>query len=338
MGSIAPQLARRQKAAIIIRLLAANGAKLPLAGLPDQAQEDLATEIGRMRAVDRDTVNSVVEEFTSAVEAIGLSFPDGLEGALSMLDGQLSAHAASRLRRLVGDTAKADPWQRITAVDPGRLLAVVENESAEVGAILLSKLAIAKAAELLGKLPGDKARRIAYAVSQTGGVSRETVRRIGHALAVQFDVVPQTAFDSDPVERVGAILNYSTAGTREDVLKGLDEEDRAFADEVRKAIFTFTNIPVRIDARDIPKVIRAVDQAKLIAAIAGARGEDLKTVEFILANISQRMAASLREEAEALGKVKDKDAEAAMATVVAAIRELEAAGEIFLIAGEEEEA
>jgi len=37
-----------------------------------------------------------------------------------------------------------------------------------------------------------------------------------------------------------------------------------------------------------------------------------------------------------LGKVKDKDAEAAMATVVTAIREMEAAGEIFLVAGDED--
>jgi flagellar motor switch protein FliG len=36
-----------------------------------------------------------------------------------------------------------------------------------------------------------------------------------------------------------------------------------------------------------------------------------------------------------LGKVKDKDGEEAMNAVVAAIRELEAAGEIFLIAGDE---
>jgi flagellar motor switch protein FliG len=138
------------------------------------------------------------------------------------------------------------------------------------------------------------------------------------------------------VERVGAILNYSAAATRDCVLKGLEEEDQVFADQVKKAIFTFTNIPARIEPRDIPKILRAVDQAKLIVALAGAKGADEKAVEFILANMSQRMAASLRDEMAALGKVKDKDAEEAMGLVVNAIREMEAAGEIFLVAEDEE--
>jgi flagellar motor switch protein FliG len=105
---------------------------------------------------------------------------------------------------------------------------------------------------------------------------------------------------------------------------------------VRKAIFTFSNIATRIDARDIPKILRNVDQAKLVTALAGAKGAAEKSVEFILSNISQRMAGSIRDEMKNLGKVKDKDAEEAQSAVVTAIREMESAGEIFLVAGEVE--
>lgn len=131
-------------------------------------------------------------------------------------------------------------------------------------------------------------------------------------------------------------MNYSASATRDAVLKGLEEQDQVFADQVKKAIFTFTNIPARIDPRDIPKILRAVDQARLVVALAGAKGEAEKSAEFILSNMSQRMAASLRDEMANLGKVKDKDAEEAMGEIVAAIREMEAAGEIFLVAEDEE--
>ncbi len=202
---------------------------------------------------------------------------------------------------------------------------------------MLSKLAVSKAAELLGKLPGERARRIVYAMSLTGNVDPETVRRIGQSMASQLDAQPAKAFDTGPVERVGAILNYAAASTRDDVLVGLDAEDKSFADQVRRAIFTYTNIPKRVDARDIPKVIRNIDQVVLVKALAAAKGEDVTSTEFILANMSQRMAASLREEMENLGKVKDKDGEEAMGVVVAQIREMEAAGELFLVAGEDED-
>jgi flagellar motor switch protein FliG len=116
----------------------------------------------------------------------------------------------------------------------------------------------------------------------------------------------------------------------------LEEDDADFAEQVRKAIFTFANIPNRIDARDIPKILRNVEQPVLVVALAGATGALAPAAEFILANMSQRMAASLRDEGAALGKIKAKDAEEAMGAVVSAIREMESAGEIFLLADAED--
>ena len=334
----APAMTGRQKAAIIVRLLLNEGGELPLKGLPDHMQAALTEQIGAMRSVDRTTLRAVVEEFITLLESVGLSFPGGIDGALKMLDGHISATAASRLRRLAGASAKADPWDRIAALDPEKLLPVLTEESVEVGAVMLSKLAVSRAAELLGKLPGDRARRIAYAVSQTGNIDPETVRQIGLSLVTQLEAQPVRAFETDPHERIGAILNFSPAATRDDVLTGLTETDEGFAAQVRRAIFTFADIPDRIEGRDIAKVIRGVDQATLVTALAGATGDaDAATAEFILANMSQRMAASLREEMAERGKVKDKDAEAAMTAIIVATRDLESAGEITLRQAEEDE-
>jgi flagellar motor switch protein FliG len=322
----------RVKAAVIVRLLLAEGAQLPLSTLPEHMQSALAEQIGQMRLVDRATLGAVVEEFLNELEQVGLAFPGGIEGALSIMDGHISPTAANRLRRLAGASAKADPWDRLMGLDEDRLLPVLDEESTEVAAVMLSKLPVPKAASLLGKLPGDKARRIAYAVSLTGNVDPETVRRIGLSLAAQLDTVPPRAFEAGPVERVGAILNVSHAATRDEVLRGLDETDADFAAKVRKAIFTFAHLPARIDARDIPKITRLVEQPVLVTALAAATtGEDAAAAEFLLGSLSQRLAQTLREEMAERGQVKDKDAEAAMAAIVGAIRQLEAAGEIALI-------
>ncbi len=222
--------------------------------------------------------------------------------------------------------ATGDPWETITGLDPLRLLPVLEEESVEIAAVLLSKLKVSTAAELLGKLPGPRARRVAYAVSLTGAIEPDVVEKIGRSLAEQLDAQPLKAFADGPVERVGAILNFSPAATRDEVLQGLDEDDAAFAAEVRKAIFTFSNIPQRLDPRDIPKVTKDLDQVQLITALAFATGEMEKVVEFILGgSMSKRMAEQLREEMENVGTVKPAEGgEAAMNAVVAAIRELEA--------------
>lgn len=334
-NSRARTLSRKAKAAIIVRLLAAEEVKLPLGNFPEEMQVELARQMTDLRYIDTETLRDVVEEFLSELEAIGLSFPGGLEGALNVLEGTISPTTASKLRKQAGFSLTGDPWERISDQDVQRLLPILEKESVEIGAVLLSKLKVSKAAELLGMLPGERARRITYAVSLTGAISPEVVQRIGISIAAQLDAQPAKAFADGPVERVGAILNFSPAATREDVLAGLTETDEGFANEVRKSIFTFANIPTRIDARDIPKIIRDVAQEMLIKALAGATGETAKASEFILANMSQRMADNLREEVKAVGKIKEKDAEEAMGAVVVAIRELEAAGEIFLVADDE---
>jgi flagellar motor switch protein FliG len=218
-----------------------------------------------------------------------------------------------------------------------RLLPVLEEESVEVAAVMLSKLAVPKAAELLGKLEGERARRVAFAVSLTGNVDPETVRRIGLSLVTQLENLPARAFDTGPVERVCAILNQAPQTIRDEVLAGLDQDDKTFASQVRKAIFTFVHIPSRVSARDIPKITRMVEQPVLVTALAAATGnQELEdVVEFFLANMSQRMAQTLRDEIEERGKVKEKDGEMAQSAVITAVRALESSGELALIQDED---
>jgi len=80
-------------------------------------------------------------------------------------------------------------------------------------------------------------------VRQTADITPDAVVRFVHALVARYCRTRLTAFDKTPVERVGAILNSSSAITRDDVLVGLVESDADFAKDVRKSIFTFEYIP-----------------------------------------------------------------------------------------------
>ena len=202
-------LTKRQKAAIVMRLLRAEGVELSLATLPDDLQLTLGEAMRALRYIDHTTLQSVIAEFVAELEAIGLSFPRDDDGVLGVLEGALSDTAAARLRARAGLGMAKDPWDRIAQFDVARLLPILEEESIEVGAIMLSKLKVSKSAEILGMLPGERARRITYAVSQTGAIAPTIVATIGAALVGQLDAQAPSAFETGPVERVGAILNFS---------------------------------------------------------------------------------------------------------------------------------
>jgi flagellar motor switch protein FliG len=75
----------------------------------------------------------------------------------------------------------------------------------------------------------------------------------------------------------------------------------------------------------------------LVTALVAATEEIGEAVEFILANMSQRMADQLRDEMSEVGTVMLKPGEQAMGQVTSAIRKLKEDGEIFFIKKTEED-
>jgi flagellar motor switch protein FliG len=333
-------LTRRRKAALIVQMLIGDGGTLSLAELPESMQEVLTGELSAIRLVDRDTVTAVAEEFVSELETVGLSASGTRDGAILAIADHLSPPLAERLKAQTDQVRNGDHWPLVVDLPTDRIVEIMESESIEVCAIALSKLPVAKAAEVLQKTPGARARRITFAMSQTANISPDTVRRIGAALAQEYRRTPNLAFEKAPVQRLGAILNSTVTDTREDVLEGLGATDPEFASDVRKAIFTFKDIATRIKPTDIPNCIRAVDGEVLTTALAaGLAGEEalVASAEFILANVSQRMAGQMREDADDRGKVKKSDGELAMTAVTKEIREMSDAGLITLIDPDEAE-
>lgn len=330
----------RRKAAIIVQMCLAEGVKPPVDLLPEDLQIELTRELGDLSLVDRQTLLTVAEEFANDLECVGLAPPTGLDAALAAMGSHLSPAALTRLRTEAARNRGLDPWAAVLALEPPAIASILRAESVEVAAVLLSKLPVSKAATTLGLLPGDTARRIAHAISRTANILPETVARIGRALAADYCGIPVPAFSHPPVERLGAILNEAQQTTRDDLLDGLVEIDPTFAESVRRAIFTFRHIPHRVRPVDIPKVLRGVDQPKLITALVAANtagGEERASAEYILANISQRLAQTLREEMGERGRIKRQDGEEAMSAVISAIRSAEQSGEISLIPIEDDE-
>lgn len=334
-----PGLTPRQKAAVVVRVALADGEGLDLSALPPDLQALLAQEMSVMELVDRDTCDQILTEFCNLIEAVGVTFPGSIDGTLDFLGAHLSPDTTLRLQKLAALNGAADPWDRIAALPPAQLADLARTEAVEVAAVMFSRLPVARATQVFGLLDAGLARRIAYAMSLTAGIEAPALRRIGLALMRAVESLPKPAIDAQPVEKLGALLNLAPAQTRDTVLAGLDQDDATFAVQVRRTIFTWAHIPRRLDPRDIPRVIREVDTATIAKAMAGATGDDAPTVEFLLGGLSSRLADSMREEIDAVGKVSARDAESAMSTVVAAIREMEQAGElVLLIEADDEEA
>lgn len=332
MKDVTPRrMGSQQKAAVIVRLLLGQGVSPGVQRLAPHHQTKLAHVISRLGAVDRQTLSEVVHEFTARIDNLALSFPDGLTETLDLLEPHLGEGALSSLRQAAERSEGQDPWARVAKQSVERLAPLMDSESAEVCAVLLSKLTVAKAAALLANLPEDRGQILAHTVALTETITPELVDRIGVHIAQVLEAIPPLAFAKSAAERVGAILNSTPQAAREKMLEGLNTRDAPFAKEVRKSIFSFNHIPMRVDPPDVPIIMRKADAKSVIVAFAAGLANAPLTVEFLLENMSKRLAEQMRDEAEGLGTPKPEEGEAAMADLVSTIRDLEASGDLTLL-------
>ena len=324
-----------QKAAVIVRLLLSQGMSPAIDRLSPAHQERLTHAMATLGYINRETLASVVREFADSLDNMALTFPSALSDAVALLEPHLSAQAHEALNEKAALHDGTDPWVQLAAMEAETLRPILARESAEVCAILLSKIGVAKAAQLLSALPEDRAPAVAHAVSLTATISPGTIDTIGETLLTQIRATPRSAFKSSAVERVGAILNSANGATRDTVLDGIIARDALFGEEVRRAIFTFDHIPRRIDPKDVPKIIRETDSDTMVTALASGMETAPLSVEFLLENMSKRMAEQLRDEAESRPSPRVEEGEAAQARIVASIRDLETAGELLLVPAED---
>ena len=319
-------LSPRQKAAVIVSLALSEGVDLPLGEMPRPLQEVLARQIAALGPVDEAALAAVVAEFGAALGS-RVTLPSGARAALRLLEGRVHPEALASLRE---GWAGHDPWERVGRAEAEALLPVIEREAVEVAAMILSRLPTDRAAEILSRLPGPQARRIAFGVSRIAALDPALAQRIGAALAEELDHRPPPGVEGGAERRIGAILNAAPSRTRDDVLAGLREADEAFADAVRRTIFTFADIEGRLEANDVGPVMRALDDATQAAAMAtglvtGAEG----SVEHMLGAMPKRMAERVREAMEGWSGTPE-EGEAAMSAVCETIRSMADAGTLTL--------
>jgi len=339
LASHAAGLTAREKAAIVARLLLAAGDDSPVTSLPPEKAASLIRAMCRLRPISAETTLAVIDEFLENLGPLNLRFPTSIEDALALLptapDDQIKSLLFGPPKPADEDT---DIWERIAALDIDLLAEILSDQTPQICAVLLSRLKPTLSAEILSRLDEAHANATLVAAATMGQISQETLTATAGAVMQIVDARNQTGpLPGSPVKRVAEIMNFTASSQRDELLEKLAESDPEMAEEIRKSMFTFADIPARIDANDVSKVVRAADNQMLVTALKGAGEKHADVVDFLLGNISKRLAEQLREEVGELPPVPERDADAAMNTIIATIRDLEQAGEITLVLANEDE-
>ncbi len=323
-----------RKAAVLMAALGSERAANVIGRMREDEIESLSTEMARLGGVGAETTDSVFHEMAAAGLAGGGSANGGIDFARDVVERALGPERAVELLGRIAGPAETRPFEFLRRTPPERIATILRAESHQTIALVLANLPATLAAGVLTKLAEAQQPDVAMRIARMGETNPAVIEKLEHALRSKLGSASEREYAvAGGTKALAGILNHADRSLERNVLDNLATSDKELADEVRAMLFVFEDI-VKLEERAIQQVLREVDQKDLVLALRGAP-EDVK--EVILANMSERGAAMLKEEMEIQPPQRKKDIDDAQSRVVAVVRRLEEAGTIVIAGGEGEE-
>jgi flagellar motor switch protein FliG len=330
----APRLAGRRKAAVLMAALGPDRAAEVMQHLREEEIESLSLEMAKLGAIEEETTEAILGELAAAAAPDGFGdVAGGIDFAREVLERALGPERAADLLGRLSTVFEMRPFEFLRRTPPEQIVAFLGGESPQTIALVVANLHTGLAGQVLARLPDAMQPDIALRIARMGETSPHVIQHVEEVMRRKLTAVTgQEYAAAGGVRSLANILNHAERSTERTVLEHLADCDPELAEEVRHMLFVFEDI-VQLDDRAIQQVLREADQKDLVLAL---RGVPEHVSEKLLANMSERGAAMVKEEMEVQQPQRKRDVEAAQGRIVAVVRQLEEAGTIVLARGDGE--
>lgn len=258
------------------------------------------------------------EQLSQAMQALPED-QDAEQGALRVYLETMKASPAAT------DPAPGSVWSRLSALEGTALANMIQDESPQVIALILSRLAPDAAAKTVRVLPRSIATEALKRMLSLGEVHPGAIKALELALSKELDQAKPTQLGGGH-EHVARIFDQLDSQSEETLLSSLNTAEPGSGEKIRALMFTFADL-ASLDPASMQTILGSVDRAELTLALKGA--PDAVTDAFFK-NMTQRASDLLREEMDASGPVRRSDIEAARAEILTLARTLVKRGDILV--------
>ena len=319
-----------QKAAVLLITLGPEKSAEIFKHLKEEEIEELTLEIANTRSITPEIKEEVINEFYQVCLAQQYIAEGGIGYAKELLEKALGDERAADVITKLTASLQVRPFEFIRKTEPSQVLNFIQDEHPQTIAMILSYLSSSQAALILGALSAEMQADVAKRIALMDRTSPDVVKEVERVLERKLSsLINQDYTVAGGVDAIVAILNAVDRRTEKRIMESLEIDEPELADEIRKKMFVFEDI-LLLDNRSIQRVLRDVENSTLSVALKSTN-EEVQNV--IFTNMSQRLAAMIKEDMDYMGPVRMKDVEEAQQQIVGIIRKLEDAGEIVISRG-----
>ena len=247
-----------------------------------------------------------------------------------LLEAALGAEQAESMISNLSVPTEEAGIETLRILDAKTIANFLKNEHPQTIALILAHLEPEKSSDVLSYLSetirGEAAYRMATLDRIPPGVINDLDTILGNELAASGSGQSQMV---GGVASVAELLNHVDKANENLIISKIEELNPELADNIRQLMFTFDDL-IFVDDRGIQLILREASNEELTIGLKGA-GDEVR--EKLFKNLSERAAAMIKEDLEAMGPVRLSDVEKAQQNIVRIAKRLEDEGKIIIARG-----
>lgn len=320
-------------AAILLMSLGEEEAAEVFKHLSPKEVQKLGETIARMRGVSKEKVDFVIARFTDDCAAQSLLVEDASDYVKAVLRRALGDDKAALLLDRILQGGDVSGIESLKWMDPVSVAELLRNEHPQIVAAILVHLEYDQAAAVLMQLPERMRSEVVLRVATLEGIQPSALKDLNEVLYKVLaggDKIRKTSLGG--VKTAAEMINLLGGNSDVAVLDTIRNYDADLAQKIMDKMFVFDDL-VKLDDRSLQLVMREVASETLIVAL---KGGSMEVRDKILANMSMRAAAALREDLDASGPMRLSEVEAQQKEILKVVRRLADENQITLGGGPED--
>jgi flagellar motor switch protein FliG len=325
------ELTRTQRAAIVLISMGPDAAVSVAERLQEPALRSIKQALDDLRHVPRHDLVNVISSFLQELEGRKGGLMGGSGRSMALLSEAIGQGAVSTLESPKIAEVHGSPWPKVAEIDADTLADFLQSQATPIAALILENLPSDKAGEVMGLLPDELALSLVSSLTEPATPS-PAVLKAAESM-IQFELLDKNKSGNDDPQLafLGEVLGTLPRAKREAALGHIEAQDTDKAVKLRQAILSLEDLPDRLPSQAVQTLFRAIEKSSLLIGLQAGQKVAPESVDYLLANISQRMADNYKEEIAQLPPLTDRASDKAIASLVGSVLKLARAGEITLI-------
>jgi flagellar motor switch protein FliG len=319
-----------ENAAILLMSLGEEEAAEVFKHLAPKEVQRLGETIAKMKAVPRERVTSVIDQFTEQAADHHSLVADTDEYVKSVLRKALGDDKANLLidRILQGsDITGIESLKWMDAASVGELL---RNEHPQIVAAILVHLDFDQSSSVLKSFPERQRNEVLIRIATLDGIQPTALRDLNEVMSkVLAGGEKMKKASLGGAKTAAEIINLMGSSVETSVLDYIREADNDLAQKIMDNMFTFDDLG-KLDDKGVQALLKEVQSESLVIALKGATPE---LREKVFKNMSSRAAETLREDLDSRGPVRVSEVEAEQKEMLKTVRRLIDEGQIVMATG-----